>query len=143
MENMNRNERLIAILNTDQETKLNNAKSRMESIVAKQHEVLKKTEELKDKLENIKLYQQLLISCYLDKEELLSELNMLINEVRFEEEDAKRTIVKFMYPDLDLNTIRVENDSDLKAKLNEACITDFIEQLKEIKLIVENFRNDN
>lgn len=141
MENMNMNERLIAMMNRDQEIKLENAKMRVNAIVEKQNEVEIKREELKDKLANMRFYQQFLMSCFYDKEMLLAELKTLIAEVRDLEEQAKKTVVPFMYPDLNLNTLEVNNDEELIDALNSACVNDFIEQLILLKSEIEKLRN--
>lgn len=142
MENMNMNERLIAMMNREQETKLENAKTHMESIIEKQNQVEIKREELKDKLANMRFYQQYLISCFYDKEDLLAELKELIIDVRQAEERAKKTVVPFMYPDLNLNTLELQNDEELIDALNSACVNDFIEQLILLRSELEKIRNN-
>ena len=61
---MNLNERLIAISMQMQEKQQESAKVTAESIRDKQIEIIKKQDELKDVLENIKYLQQLIINSF-------------------------------------------------------------------------------
>ena len=141
---MNLNERLIAISMQMQEKQQEAAKVAAESIRDKQIEIIKKQDELKDVLGNIKYLQQLIISAFEAKEMLLIELDAMINEVNVEENKAKRkTLVSQLYPNLNLNTLKIDNDEDFKELLNNASLTNFIEKLIRIKNELEiEYRNN-
>lgn len=141
---MNLNEKLIAISMQMQEKQQEVAKATAESIRDKQIEIIKKQDELKDVLENIEYLQQLIINSFEIKEMLLIELESMINEVNVEEDKAKRkTLVSQLYPDLDLNTLRIDNDEDFKELLDNASLTDFIEKLMKFKNELEiEYRNN-
>ena len=141
---MNLNERLIAISMQMQEKQQESAKVIAESIRDKQIEIIKKQDELKDVLENIKYLQQLIINAFETKEMLLIELETMINEVNVEENKAKRkTLVSQLYPDLNLNTLKIDDDEDFKELLDNASLTDFVEKLMEFKNELEvEYRNN-
>lgn len=142
---MNLNERLIAISMQMQERQQEAAKATAESIRDKQIEIIKKQDELKDVLENIKYLQQLIINSFEDKEKLLFELEAMINEVNAEEDKAKRkTLVSQLYPDLNLNTSKIDDDdNDFRELLDNASLTDFVEELMKLKSELEKeYRNN-
>ena len=141
---MNLNERLIAISMQMQEKQQEAAKVTAESIRDKQIEIIKKQDELKDVLGNIKYLQQLIISAFEAKEMLLIELDAMINEVNVEENKAKRkTLVSQLYPDLNLNTLKIDNDEDFRELLDNASLTDFVERLMKFKNELEiEYRNN-
>lgn len=141
---MNLNERLIAISMQMQERQQEAAKATAESIRDKQIEIIKKQDELKDVLKNIKYFQQLIIDFFEDKEKLLVELEAMINEVNVEENKAKRkTLVSQLYPDLNLNTSKIDDDEDFRELLDNASLTDFVEKLMEFKNELEvEYRNN-
>lgn len=142
---MNLNERLIAISVQMQERQQEAAKATAESIRDKQIEIIKKQDELKDVLENIKYLQQLIINSFEDKEKLLFELEAMINEVNAEEDKAKRkTLVSQLYPDLNLNTSKIDDDdNDFRELLDNASLTDFVEKLMKLKSELEKeYRNN-
>lgn len=142
---MNLNERLIAISMQMQERQQEAAKATAESIRDKQIEIIKKQDELKDVLENIKYLQQLIINSFEDKEKLLFELEAMINEVNAEEDKAKRkTLVSQLYPDLNLNTSKIDDDdNDFRELLDNASLTDFVEKLMKLKSELEKeYRNN-
>lgn len=141
---MNLNERLIAISMQMQEKQQETAKVAAESIRDKQIEIIKKQDELKDVLGNIKYLQQLIISAFEAKEMLLIELDAMINEVNVEENKAKRkTLVSQLYPDLNLNTLKIDNDEDFRELLDNASLTDFVERLMKFKNELEiEYRNN-
>ena len=141
---MNLNERLIAISMQMQEKQQEAAKTTAESIRDKQIEIIKKQDELKDVLGNIKYLQQLIINSFEDKEMLLTELESMINEVNIEENKAKRkTLVSQLYPDLNLNTSKINDDEDFRELLDDASLTDFIEKLMKLKNDLEKeYRNN-
>lgn len=141
---MNLNERLIAISMQMQEKQQESAKVIAESIRDKQIEIIKKQDELKDVLENIKYLQQLIINAFETKEMLLIELETMINEVNVEENKAKRkTLVSQLYPDLNLNTLKIDDDEDFRELLDNASLTDFVEELMKFKNELEiEYRNN-
>lgn len=141
---MNLNERLIAISMQMQEKQQESAKVTAESIRDKQIEIIKKQDELKDVLENIKYLQQLIINAFETKEMLLIELETMINEVNVEENKAKRkTLVSQLYPDLNLNTLKIDDDEDFRELLDNASLTDFVEELMKFKNELEiEYRNN-
>lgn len=141
---MNLNEKLIAISMQMQEKQQEVAKVTAESIRDKQIEIIKKQDELKDVLENIEYLQQLIINSFEIKEMLLIELESMINEVNVEEDKAKRkTLVSQLYPDLNLNTLKIDNDEDFRELLDNASLTDFIEKLVKFKNELEiEYRNN-
>lgn len=141
---MNLNERLIAISMQIQEKQQESAKVTAESIRDKQIEIIKKQDELKDVLENIKYLQQLIINAFETKEMLLIELETMINEVNVEENKAKRkTLVSQLYPDLNLNTLKIDDDEDFRELLDNASLTDFVEELMKFKNELEiEYRNN-
>ena len=141
---MNLNEKLIAISMQMQEKQQEAAKVIAESIRDKQIEIIRKQDELKDVLENIEYLQQLIINSFETKEMLLIELESMINEVNIEENKAKRkTLVSQLYPDLNLNTLKIDNDEDFKELLDNASLTDFIEKLMKFKNELEiEYRNN-
>ena len=141
---MNLNEKLIAISIQMQEKQQEAAKVIAESIRDKQIEIIRKQDELKDVLENIEYLQQLIINSFETKEMLLIELESMINEVNIEENKAKRkTLVSQLYPDLNLNTLKIDNDEDFKELLDNASLTDFIEKLMKFKNELEiEYRNN-
>ena len=141
---MNLNERLIAISMQMQEKQQESAKVIAESIRDKQIEIIKKQDELKDVLENIKYLQQLIINAFETKEMLLIELETMINEVNVEENKAKRkTLVSQLYPDLNLNTSKIDDDEDFRELLDNASLTDFVEELMKFKNELEiEYRNN-
>lgn len=141
---MNLNERLIAISMQMQEKQQESAKVTAESIRDKQIEIIKKQDELKDVLENIKYLQQLIINAFETKEILLIELETMINEVNIEENKAKRkTLVSQLYPDLNLNTLKIDDDEDFRELLDNASLTDFVEELMKFKNELEiEYRNN-
>jgi tRNA G10 N-methylase Trm11 len=141
---MNLNERLIAISVQMQERQQEAAKVTAESIRNKQIEIIKKQDELKDVLENIKYLQQLILNSFEDKEKLFTELQTMIEEVNIEENKAKRkTLVSQLYPDLDLNTLKIDDNEDFRELLDNASLTDFIGKLMEFKNELEiEYRNN-
>ena len=142
---MNLNERLIAISVQMQERQQEAAKATAESIRDKQIEIIKKQDEIKDVLGNIKYLKQLIISAFEAKEMLLIELDAMINEVNVEENKAKRkTLVSQLYPDLNLNTSKIDDDdNDFRELLDNASLTDFVEKLMKLKSELEKeYRNN-
>ena len=127
-----------------QEKQQEAAKVIAESIRDKQIEIIRKQDELKDVLENIEYLQQLIINSFETKEMLLIELESMINEVNIEENKAKRkTLVSQLYPDLNLNTLKIDNDEDFKELLDNASLTDFIEKLMKFKNELEIEHRNN
>jgi hypothetical protein len=127
-----------------QEKQQEAAKTTAKSIRDKQIEIIKKQDELKDVLGNIEYLQQLIINSFETKEMLLIELESMINEVNVEEDKAKRkTLVSQLYPDLNLNTSKIDDDEDFRELLDDASLTDFIEKLVKLKNDLEKeYRNN-
>jgi hypothetical protein len=75
---------------------------------------------------------------------LLVELETMINEVNAEENKAKRkTLVSQLYPNLNLNTLKIDDDEDFRELLDNASLTDFVEKLMEFKNELEvEYRNN-
>ena len=140
---LNMNERIVAMAMQSQERKQEKAKQLAESIEEKQLKILTKQEELKEVLNTIKYSQQHLVECFYEKVEILKELNMMIEEVNAEENKAKKTLVSQLYPELSLDTLKIENDPEILEMLNHGGVSleDFIELLIELRHELENNMN--
>lgn len=140
---MNEEVKKIARVERNQELKLQNARQHRDSMLEKQNEIEEKRKEMEETVELIKYYQQMLLACFMDKEDLLEDMNKLISEAQSEIESSKKTIVDFMYPEAVenlTNSLDKENFMDI---VNSVSINSFTEQLKSLAIKLEQDRNDN
>lgn len=144
---MNEEAKKISIIEKNQERKLRNARQHKELIDEKRNELAMKKEEMEETMELIKYHQQMIISCFLEKAELLKEIDYLISEIRDEEESAKDSIVNFIYPELLKEPTKTleqekEEDSDFFRNIDSATIESFRDQLKALMIRLGQV-NDN
>ena len=153
MENMNINIEMNMEINEEvekitrvernQELKLQNARQYRDSMLDKQNKIEEKRKEMEENVELIKYYQQMLLACFMDKEDLLKDMNNLISKAESELKDSKKTIIDFMYPETVENLTNSLNKENFMDIVNSVSINLFIDQLKNLAIDLEQNRNDN
>ncbi len=135
----------ISMIEKNQERKLQNARQRKQIIDEKRNELAQKKTEMQETMEFIKYYQQMLISSFLEKADLLEEIELLISEVQYEEESAKDSIVNFMYPELlsEENLTKTLEQDNFAEIITSSTIDSFIEQLEELNKRLGQVRYDD
>ena len=143
--NMEMNEEVekITRVERNQELKLQNARQHRDLMLDKQNKIEEKRKEIEETVELIKYYQQMLLACFMDKEDLLEDMNLLISEAQSEIESSKKTIIDFMYPEAVENLTNSLNKENFMDIVNSVSINLFIDQLKNLAIKLEQNRNDN
>jgi phosphorylcholine metabolism protein LicD len=103
-----------------------------------------KKQELLYKLEEIQELQYALLECYEEKEELMIELKMAIEEAQKAEAKAERSVMKAYFEEEELKKTKdLEQDNDFCDKLDNASIEAFKVQLDDLaENVLKNIREE-